>query len=141
MEELLIDMILFSQGLIPESEYKKRLDELFLGNPENNDLIYLEWETDINKAVLYVRAHINCNSFNLNQFGKNLMSKLKVIYAECTDIKWFADRMYGLWESLPGNIQHIEPFQTLCYADDSLSWGDEEQTKDIYERMLNYYKN
>lgn len=141
MEELLIDMFLSSEGLIPESEYKKRLDELFLSNPENNDLIYLEWETDIKKAILYVRTHINYNSFDSDQFGEILMSKLKVIYAECTDIKWFADRMYGVWESLPGNIQDTEPFLALCYADDPLSWGDEEQTQDIYERMLNYYKN
>ena len=39
-----------------------------------------------------------------------------------------------------GNIQNIEPFQALCYADDSLSWGDEDQTKNIYEYALNYYK-
>ena len=47
--------------------------------------------------------------------------------------------MYGLWESLPGNIQDIEPFWTLSYADEPLSWGDEEQTRDIYEYMLDYY--
>ena len=49
--------------------------------------------------------------------------------------------MYSLWESLPGNIQNIEPFFTLSYADDPLSWGDEEQTRNIYEYMLNYYKD
>lgn len=49
--------------------------------------------------------------------------------------------MYSLWENLPGNIQDIEPFWTLSYADDSLSWGDEEQTRNIYEHILNYYKD
>ena len=48
--------------------------------------------------------------------------------------------MHSLWESLPENIQNIELFQALCYADDSLSWGDEDQTKNIYEYALNYYK-
>ena len=54
MEELLTYMILLSEELVPESEYYKRLDELFLNHPENDDLLYLEWETDIKKAVVYV---------------------------------------------------------------------------------------
>jgi len=37
-----------------------------------------------------------------------------------------------------GNIQDIEPFWTLSYADEPLSWGDEEH---INECMLNYYKD
>ena len=49
MEELLTYMILLSEELVPESEYYKRLDELFLNHPENDDLLYLEWETDIKK--------------------------------------------------------------------------------------------
>ncbi|MCI8403228.1 MAG: hypothetical protein HFI38_14250 [Lachnospiraceae bacterium] len=44
------------------------------------------------------------------------------------------------WESLPGNIQNIEPFWILSYADDPLSWGDEEQTRNIYKQMLHYYE-
>ena len=68
------------------------------------------------------------------------MSKLQAVYENCSDIKYFAGRMYNLWESLPGNIQNKEPFWTLCYADDPLSWGDEEQTRSIYEYMLSYYE-
>ena len=68
------------------------------------------------------------------------MSKLQAVYANCSDIKYFAGRMYNLWESLPGNIQSKEPSWTLCYADDPLSWGDEEQTRSIYEYMLSYYE-
>ena len=141
MEELLTYMLLLSEELVPESEYHKRLDELFLNYPENDDLLYLEWETDIKEAVVYVRTHIDYNNFDFNRFGKILMSKLEVIYTNCTDIKLFANRMYSLWESLPENIQNIEPFQVLCYADDPLSWGEEEETRKIYECILNYYKN
>ena len=47
--------------------------------------------------------------------------------------------MYNLWEDLPGQIQDIELFWALCYADDPLSWGDEEQTRSIYENMMNFY--
>lgn len=141
MEEMLVYAILLYEKLVTENEYNKRLDELFLTTSGNDDLLYLEWETDIKKAIIYVRTHIDYNNLDLEQFGRILMSKLKVIYSNSSDIKRFASRMYSLWESLPGNIQNIEPFWTLCYADDLLSWGDEEQTRNIYEHMLNYYKD
>ena len=140
MEELLVSAILLYEGLVTENEYNKRLDELFLTTPENDDLLYLEWETDISKAIIYVMTHIDYKNLNLEQFGRILMSKLKVVYKNCLDIKYFASQMYHLWESFPGNIQNIEPFWTLCYADDPLAWGDEKQTRDIYGHMLSYYE-
>ena len=48
--------------------------------------------------------------------------------------------MYSLWESLPGNLQNMEPFWSLCYADEPLTWGDEAQTRSLYETMLSYYE-
>lgn len=141
MEELLVFAFLLCEEMVTKDEYNKRLDELFLDNPENEDLLYLEWETDIKNAITYIRTHIDYNALDYEQFGRILMSKLKVYYKNCCDIKSFANRMYNLWENLPGNIQDKEPFFTLCYADDPLSWGDEEQTRNIYERMLNYYND
>ncbi len=141
MEELLVYAILLNEELVTENEYNKRLDELFFNDPENDDLLYLEWETDIKKAIIYVRTHIDYKNLDLELFGKILIRKLKAVYVNCLDIKCFASQMYSLWESLPGNIQNIEPFGTLCYADDPLSWGDEEQTRKIYENMLSYYKD
>lgn len=141
MEELLVYAILLNEELTTENEYNKRLDELFLENPENDDLLYLELETDIKKAVIYIRTHIDYKSLDYEQFGRILMDKLKSVYENYSDIKFFAIRMFDLWESLPGNIQDIEPFLTLSYADDPLSWGDEEQTRNIYEHMLDYYKD
>ncbi len=47
MEELLVYAILLYEGFVTENEYSKRLDELFLSDSENDDLLYLEWETDI----------------------------------------------------------------------------------------------
>ena len=145
MEELLVYALLLYQELVTETEYNKRLDEMFLNTPENNDLfndlLYLEYETDIKKAIVYVRTHINYNNMDINLFGKILMSKLKEVYKNYSDIREFAYRMYSLWEALPGNLQDIEPFWTLRYADDPLSWGDEGQTRNIYESMLCYYED
>ena len=141
MEEMLVYAILLYENLVTENEYNKRLDELFLVTSENNDLLYLECETDIKKSIIYVRTHIDYNNLDIEQFGKILMSKLKTVYKGCSDIKRFASQMYSLWESPPGNVQELDPFWTLSYADDPLSWGDEEQTRRIYEHMLNYYKD
>lgn len=42
--------ILLCEELVSENEYREILDKLFLNNPENDDLLYLEWETDIKKS-------------------------------------------------------------------------------------------
>ena len=145
MEELLVDAIMLSQKLAEESEYHKKLDELFLSSSESddfyNDLLYLEWEKDIKSAVLYVRAHIDCNRLDTDLFGKILMRKLNRVYQNFTDIREFAHQMDKLWTVLPESLQNTEPFLTLSYADEPLSWGDEEQSRDLYERMLCYYEN
>ena len=99
------------------------------------------WEKDIQKVIIYIRTQIDYNAVDYEVFGKILMKKLKEYYKGTSDIKYFTDRMYNLWEDLPGQIQDIEPFWTLCYADDPLSWGDEEQTKSIYENMMNFYED
>lgn len=141
MEELFVYAILLYEGFVTEHEYNKRLDELFLSDPENDDLLYLEWETNIKKSIIYIKTNVDYKKLDLEQFGRILMSKLKSVYVNCSDIRYFASRMYSLWKSLPGDIQNVEPFWILSYADDPLSWGDEEQTRNIYEHMLNYYKN
>ncbi len=141
MEELLVFAFLLNEEIVTIDEYNKRLHELFLANLENDGLLYLEWETDIKKAITYIRMHVDYDALDYGQFGRILMGKLKVCYKNCPDIKSFANHMYHLWESLPGNIQEKEPFFILCYADDSLSWGDEKQTRNIYEHMLDYYED
>ncbi len=141
MEELLVFAFLLYVNIVTKDEYHKKLHELFLMNLEKDDLLYLEWETDMKKSIAYIRTHVDYEAFDYEQFGRMLMAKLKVYYNNCSDIRNFAERMYLLWEVLPGNIQDKEPFCMLCYADDPLSWGDEKQTRNIYEYMLNYYKN
>lgn len=139
MEELLAYAILLCQNIITEEMYQKKLNELFLKDIENEIFLKLEWETDINKAIIYIRTHINYQNINYEEFGKSLMKVLKKYYECCTSIEQFSEKMYLLWESLPGKLQNKQPFFTLSYADDPLSWGDEKQTRSIYENMLNYY--
>ena len=78
--------------------------------------------------------------FSAEAFGRVLMGRIReVYYGEGLDIREFAGRMYSLWKGLPPWLQNVEPFWTLSYADDPLSWGDEAQTRALYENMLRYY--
>lgn len=56
------------------------------------------------------------------------------------NIHKIASGLYNLWFSLPSNFQDIEPFRVLSFPDDPLSWGDEKQTREIYEGLFEYYK-
>lgn len=139
MEELLVYAFLLGEGLEVEEEYQIRLDNLFVNNPTDDDLLELEYlSSDLKESVIYIRTHFDYENFNQDVFGRALMQELKKCY-ENTELKIFARKMYLLWKNLPDNIQHVEPFFILCYADDPLSWGDEKQTRELYEKMLNYY--
>lgn len=145
MEELLVLALLLLEDIIAPDVYEQRLDELFLNSSENEKisdfLLHLECETKIMPAIIYIRTHVYDNPFREDQFGRLLMEKLQEYYQTQADsIKSFGDKMYSLWENLPGMLQNKEPFRILSYADDPLSWGDEELTRRIYEHMLHYYE-
>ena len=86
-----------------------------------------------------MRAHVDYHNMDIDLFSRILMNKCKEAYENESDIKKFANRMLNLWVGLPGTLQNREPFWTLSYANDPLSWGDEEQTRKIYEQMFGYY--
>ena len=66
------------------------------------------------------------------------MESLRQIY-ENIRLEIFAKKMYSLWNKLPGFVDKEEPFFILCYADDCLSYGDEYQCRQLYEKAMNYY--
>ncbi len=140
MEELLAYALLYCESIVSEEEYEKRLNELFEENPENDIYLELEFMPSMKESVLYLRAYIDYNKFNHSRFGQALMEKLKQYY-RCVSLRKFADAMWLLWKSLPGCLQEEEPFHILSYADDPLSWGDEQQTRELYEDMLCYYED
>ena len=89
-------------------------------------------------AMLHIRHLINVLSFDTMEFGKQLMSKIKPLYAG-NNIADFGKAMYRLWTLLPEKIKLEEPFHILSYADDCLGYGDEKQCRELYENALNYY--
>lgn len=58
-----------------------------------------------------------------------------------SDIIGFSEKMYDLWKLLPDKINNEEPFYTLNYAGDCLSYGDEIRCCELYKCALNYYED
>lgn len=140
MEELIVYAILCCVGYKKYDEYKEKLDQLFLQNPQNEVLLDLEGR-NYKDAMLHLFSLFNEKSLDLDigLFSVMLMSKLKDIYTTEKNLKEFGKRMYQLWQYLPDELAKLEPFSILCYADDPLSWGDKKQCRELYEKAIYYY--
>ena len=138
MEELFVYAILCSIGYDFNSEYNRTLDKLFLEDQMNND--YLELEGMPQKdGILHTLSMTNTYSLKQNLFGKRLMKELRNIY-EQSQLNDFARNMSALYKLLPVSMKCEEPFCVLNYADDCLSYGDEEQCRKLYESAMSYYE-
>ena len=143
MEELLACVLLCGEGLLPWKVYQERLDARFLEDPDNDLLQELEWNAgDWKGAYARIREYWadHAESIRIEIFGRFFLDRLKEIFRrEDLDLRWFGSRMYTLWKNLPPWLQDIQPFWPLSYADDPLFWGDEAQSRSIYQEMLTYY--
>ena len=137
MEELFVYALLYSEGFDVWSSYADILDKLFIEDTKNDTYLSLEGMTP-EEAVLHTLSIMDENEFDTEYFGRILMQSLLRIY-EHTDIEVFARKMYSLWNKLPWDIGRKEPFLTFCYADDCLSYHDEEQCRKLYEKAMGYY--
>lgn len=142
IEELLINILLLKVKLISIKDYTEILDLLFLENENSELLLDLEWS--INHKLNDRDIILNYTSKNnilvdYNKFGELLFKQLNSYYEKKDlDIKDFGQKMYSLWNEFPEEIHLKEPFYTLSYADDCLSYGDEEQTRELYEKAFKF---
>ena len=143
MEELYAELLLWYIGFHSSERYNALLDEKFLSDSENE--LYLELEeysADILNSMGRFKRYwdYECSEFDRDLFGKQLFAGLKYTYdTNRFEISDFGNRCCKLWHMLPGSIIETEPFHTLIYADDPLSWGDEVQTRELYESAFAYY--
>lgn len=144
METLFACAYLWAWGLADKKDYLEILDELFAESPENACLLELEGlAADYRESFFRIKQYFDyeTGSFDTERFGRSLFAGLEKAYFSG---KWsmaeFAKRVYEIWSLLPGDIMHEEPFFSLMYADDPLSWGDEEETRRLYEEAFSYYK-
>jgi len=140
MEELIVYAVLCSVGYERYDEYREKLDQLFLQKPQDEVLLDLEGRS-YKDAMLHLVYWFNEIQLDIVQFGKKLMNKLREIYVAESNLEDFGKRAYRLWQYLPDELSKEEPFHILSYADDPLSWGDEKQCRELYEKALYYYDN
>ncbi len=141
LEQLLAYACLLGAGLMTIENYNNNLDVLFMANPDDDLLLDLEFSSsDLNKTISLIKEKCYGQTIDYDSFGCCLLSHLKTIYSSDVDtLENFGKKAYALWGTLPADIQLTEPFHTMSYADDCLSWGDSQQTKDLYEKMFCYY--
>lgn len=143
MEKLVALCYVWAFGLGTKEDYFKELDRLFLENSEDDLLLELEGLGN-DPAAAWARLGRLADRININLFGKELFLALENVYkADVFSLAEFGRRCYKLWCALPYRpfqYEHTEPFSTLTYADDPLSYGDEGQSRGLYEAAFDYYK-
>ncbi len=144
MEKLICKSLLWKIGLTDGTDYSKTLDKMFLSDVNNELLLELEscsYDYDTAFDILQRFWKYECKNFSVDTFGRCLTENLKVVYeSNVYSIEDFGIKCYSLWQQLPDELNTTEPFHSLCYADDPLSWGDEEQARKIYEEFFDFYK-
>ena len=144
MEKLICKSLLWKIVLTDGNDYSKTLDEMFLSDVNNELLLELEgcsYDYDTAFDILQRFWKYECKNFSVDVFGGCLTEDLKTVYqSNVFHIEDFGRKCYSLWQHLPNELNTIEPFHTLSYADDPLSWGDEEQARKIYEEFFEFYK-
>ena len=144
MERLICKSLLWKIGLTMGDDYNKTLDEMFLANSDNDMLLELEScssDCDATFDILQRFWKYECNDFSVDTFGKCLLEDLIIIYfSNIFSIEDYAKKCSSLWQHFPNEVNTIEPFHTLSYADEPLSWNDENQTQKLYEELFEFYK-
>ncbi|MFW7359605.1 hypothetical protein [Vagococcus fluvialis] len=141
-EELLVLAILAETDLIKLSCYLERLNNFFLNEPENKILLELEFlYKDINEAIYILQNLSITNQIDYHSFGKILFKEIEKVYlSNSFTINDFGQKIHLIWNLyIPNSLYEQEPFWTLSYADDCLSYGDEKQTRELYEEAFQYY--
>ena len=136
-------VLLCLSGFTTNEKYELLLHKYFLNNPYYKILLELEeCSPDIlrTNAILENYWKSENRILDVDVFGNHLFCELESIYeSKKFSIEEFGERCYSLWNFLPSHIHQKEPFLTLLYADDCLSWNDEEQTRKLYEDAFNFY--
>lgn len=143
MEKLVALCYLWAFGLGDKDDYCSELDRLFLESPEDDFLLELEGLNDDSAAALTKLSPLIEGLLNVDVFGRELLSGLEEFCLEnCNSLSSFEEfgkMCYGMWKSFPSSIDD-QPFLTLAYADDPLSWGDEKQARELYQKAFDHYK-
>ena len=142
LEALLAYIILSEVNITNFSEYEEYLNELFMDEPSDGLLLDLIWcSSSASKSKKLILDYFNKHNINYNDFGKFLMQRIEAIYhEENLDLQAFSSKIKLLWGILPEEILQAEPFWSMSYVGEPLSWGDVKQTQALYDKMFEFYK-
>lgn len=142
IETMLVYIILLKTKLVSFHNFSEYIDNCFLNSGDNRLLLDLEfWNCNINEINDIVNDYIFHEKIipDYSILGSILIEKLKGKYNENKlNIEEFGSSTYKVWQLLPDQISMTEPFITLCYADDCLSYGDASRTRELYEKAFSY---
>ncbi len=143
LDELYALSLLWAQGLVSQQRYGQALQEAVMEQPEDDVLLELEaCATDLSETEdCFLRfGYEDGACLDSEAFGRALFKELRAVYAQdIFELKEFGRRCYSLWRELPKKL-HMEPFLTLCYADDYLLRGEEQKTRALYEKAFAFYQ-
>jgi len=141
-EKLLAFIILVRADVMTIEDYNICLDSLFLEDSENDFLIELEFASkniDETQNLISEYAYKEHQHLQYDIFGEILFKKSRQCYNRNEySIKEFSSKMYHVWQLLPEEISSTKPFFALSYAGDCLSYGCENQTRELYEEIFSY---
>ncbi len=138
-EGLLVHAIFFKTTKLADDRYFNYLNKLFLENPADDLLLELQWCTnDVHKTTDLIINNVSKSDIDFIKFNKALITELEVYFNNLT-LENFCEFGYLLWKNIPFDGAYEDPLHILSYADDSMSWGDKQQTIDLYEKVFRYY--
>lgn len=144
LETLFAYAYLWLCGLGGEEAYDTHLDLLFSQTPEDRLLLALECcSSNPEETISLLQHHFDYDTdiFDQNAFGQALVAGLETTFRSgVCSIAEFCRRCYALWRMLPGFLTEEEPFFHLSYVDDPLSWGDENQARELCEEIFGFYR-
>ncbi|MCL2225909.1 MAG: hypothetical protein FWB96_13150 [Defluviitaleaceae bacterium] len=143
IEILLAYIILVDVGLVDIVEYENKLNELICKSHDDELLLELVWcFSDIQKAKGLIFNYCERYELNIDSFGEFLMKRLKMVYLQSDiDLHEFSSKVILAWGKLPERITQVEPFWSMSYAGEPLSWGDVQQTRKLFEEMFDFYES
>lgn len=140
METLYAQCLLLTLGLAAGEAYADTLHRAYRARPESALLTGLEAcfpDAGHSLSLLEDAAAEQGNGFFQAAFAKALFTGLQAVYTENSfSLPHLGKKCYALWKALPPSLRDQEPFLTLSYAQDSLSWGDEAAMRAHLERAI-----
>lgn len=140
-ETLLACILLVDAGFIDKSEYIKHLDGLFLETSDDDLLLELERQiSDYQKSKKMIVGYFSENKIDYSIFGKYLLEKLRNRYLlHDLSLELFSSKLLNIWGNLSMDISTKQPFWSMSYIGEPLTWGDVKQTRELCEKMFDYY--